>query len=181
MRAAARWGILGAALLATAVAAWFAPETDPPAKPRRDSAGVPTAGSQRVAAAKSVELREPSSVTEVVFPVRKPIDADEAGVDLFAGRSWYVAPPPPPPPPPVIAAPPPKPVPPALPFAFMGRLAEPSGESVTYLVKDNRSFPVRGGEMLDGGYRVDKVGPTSVEFTYLPLNEKQVLSIEVRR
>jgi len=185
MKAAARWGILGVIFLGTLVAAAFAPDQEP---------AVPSAKAKRVTGPRQAVVSNGPRSQEVVgstvhapvtpalgFPVRAPLADGDAGTDLFAAKSWYVAPPPPPPPPPVVALPPPKPVAPALPFTYMGRLGGAPGEAVVYLVKGDRTFPVKGGETLEGVYRVEKIEAAQVEFTYLPLNEKQVLLIGAPR
>jgi hypothetical protein len=88
--------------------------------------------------------------------------------DMFAGKSWYVAPPPPKPAPP--SAPP-------LPFVYMGKLAEEGEKVVILLTKENRSYEVREGDILDNIYRVDEVRAPVMILTYLPLNIKQTIQI----
>jgi hypothetical protein len=88
--------------------------------------------------------------------------------DMFAGKSWYVAPPPPKPAPP--SAPP-------LPFVYMGKLAEEGEKVVILLTKENRSYEVREGDVLDNIYRVDEVRAPVMILTYLPLNIKQTIQI----
>lgn len=88
--------------------------------------------------------------------------------DMFAGKSWYVAPPPPKEAPP--AAPP-------LPFVYMGKLAEQGEMIVILLAKQNRNYTVREGDVLDNIYRVDEVRPPLMTLTYLPLNIKQTIQI----
>jgi hypothetical protein len=121
-----------------------------------------------------------SSTDGVKFPARTGSWSEGAApVDLFAAKTWVVAPPPAPLRV-VKPEPPPKPVAPALPFTFMGRLAD-GDEPVIYLVGGGRTHSVKGGEVLDGRYRVDRVTPSAVEFTYLPLEEKQVLTLPAAR
>jgi hypothetical protein len=88
--------------------------------------------------------------------------------DMFTGKSWYVAPPPPKPEPP--SAPP-------LPFVYMGKLAEEGEKVVILLTKQDRSYTVREGDVLDNVYRVDEVRSPVMILTYLPLNIKQTIQI----
>jgi len=68
--------------------------------------------------------------------------------------------------------PPPVPVAPALPFSLAGRMDEP-GATVAILQRQDRTYIVRVGDEIDGTYRVIEIGPGSVVFLYLPLNERQ--------
>jgi hypothetical protein len=88
--------------------------------------------------------------------------------DMFAGKSWYVAPPPP------RAAPPSAP---PLPFVYMGKLAEEGEKIVVLLTKQDRSYAVREGDVLDNAYRVDEIRAPVMILTYLPLNIKQTIQI----
>lgn len=93
--------------------------------------------------------------------------------NAFASTSWYV---PPPPPPPAQAEAPAKPTAPPLPFNFMGMYQEPDAPRVAMLVQGDRLHTVSVGDTIDGVYRVESIAPGGVEFTYLPLQEKQSLS-----
>lgn len=97
---------------------------------------------------------------------RQPLPEDAK--DMFAGKSWYVAPPP------AKAAPP---AAPPLPFVYMGKLAEQGEKAVIILARQNRSYTVREGDVLDNIYRVDEVSAPLMTLTYLPLNIKQTIQI----
>ncbi len=97
---------------------------------------------------------------------RQPLPEDAK--DLFAGKSWYVAPPPAKPAPP--SAPP-------IPYVYMGKLAEQGEKVVILLTKQNRSYAVREGDVLDDAYRVDEIRAPVMSLTYLPLNIKQTIQI----
>lgn len=87
--------------------------------------------------------------------------------NLFPRQTWQ------PPPPP--APPPPKPVAPPLPFQYRGQLRE--GDEVTvFLAQQARELIVRAGDVIDNTYRIEAIGPATIEFTYLPLKEKQFLN-----
>lgn len=89
-----------------------------------------------------------------------------AAMNLFPVQTWQ-----PPPPPP---APPPKPTAPPLPFQFNGRLDE-GGSIAVFLTQQKRQLIVRAGDAIDQNYRVDAITPERIEFTYLPLQQKQQL------
>ncbi len=97
---------------------------------------------------------------------RQPLPEDVK--DMFAGKSWYVAPPP------AKVAPPSAP---PLPFVYMGKLAEQGEKVVVLLTKQDRSYTVREGDVLDNIYRVDEVRAPMMILTYLPLNIKQTIQI----
>lgn len=88
--------------------------------------------------------------------------------DMFASKSWFVAPPPP------KAV---LPTAPPLPFTYMGKLAEEGQKVIIILSKQNRNYQVREGDVLDNTYRVDEVRPPVMTLIYLPLNIKQTIPI----
>jgi hypothetical protein len=112
----------------------------------------------------------------------KPADTSEAGratralpgisrSDAFAARDWTPpAPPPPAPPPPA------PPTTPPLPFSYLGKWSAEEGLSV-FVLQGNTPRIVRSGDVLDGMWRVDKVQPNALVFTYLPLNSSVTLNI----
>ena len=97
--------------------------------------------------------------------------------DAFAPRSWAPAQVETPPTP-AAQAPPPAaaPVAPPLPFRYLGQLSE-HGRTVVFLARGEAPVTASVGEVLDGTYRVERIADTAVEFTYLPLNESQVLQV----
>jgi hypothetical protein len=92
----------------------------------------------------------------------------ESARDMFAVKSWYVAPRPS-----KVA----KPTAPPLPFVYLGKLAEKGEKTVVVLAKENHSYTVREGDILDSNYRVDEVREPLMVLTYLPLNIKQTIQI----
>lgn len=110
------------------------------------------------------------------------VSADRMQLDTldrnpFDAKTWYV---PPPPPPPVVAAQPvepPKPTAPPLPFTYVGQMEEESGHAVIYLAQGSRPLAIRAGDNIDGTYRLDSIDDIAIQFTYLPLDIKQSLSI----
>lgn len=163
--------VLGALLLSTLGATYWASRLDQ-AEP------APNVGKKRrvqVAADRTAQAVKPGEASEAAGPVDDLLlvrreDYTGNADDLFASRSWR--PPPPPAPPPVVI----KPTAPPLPFKYVGRLEEGDGQTV-FLSQGNGVRTVKAGDTLDGSYRVDAITPAGVEFTYLPLNEKQFMGL----
>lgn len=89
-------------------------------------------------------------------------------------------PPPPPVAQPIVAAPPPPPPPPpkppAVPFAYIGKLEE--GERTVYfLVKGDKLYMVKAGEDIDEAYSFDGETGTQLRLTYKPLRVAQTLTV----
>jgi len=97
-----------------------------------------------------------------------------ARLDAFAPRDW--TPPPPPPPKALPPPPPPPPMAPPLPYRYLGKLQE-SGQLVVFLDNNSRPVPIKGGEVLDGQWRVEEITPRMVRFTYIPLAQTATLNI----
>lgn len=97
--------------------------------------------------------------------------------DVFAPRSWARPEAQPASPPPIAApaAPPPAPTAPPLPYKYLGQLRE-QGRTVVFLARGDAPVMAKAGEVIDGDYRVERISETEVEFTYLPLVTRQVLS-----
>jgi hypothetical protein len=96
---------------------------------------------------------------------RQPLPEDVK--DMFAGKSWYAAPP----------SRPASPAAPPLPFVYTGKLAEEGEKAVIVLTRENRSYTVSEGDVLDNTYRVDEISAPVMTLTYLPLNIKQTIRI----
>lgn len=92
--------------------------------------------------------------------------------DPFASKPINVEPPPSQP----TLLPPSAPKAPPLPYAYLGKMIE-DGKTVIFLGKQDNNYSVRVGETLEGQYRLDEVNDQTITLVYLPLNEKQVLSI----
>ena len=100
------------------------------------------------------------------------------GSDPFAKADWN--PPPPPPPPALLRREtmelPPKPVAPPIPYAYFGMSIQ-DGRTVVFVMRDQRTFVLAVGEVIENLYRVEEIRPADVVLTYLPLNERQVMKI----
>lgn len=102
--------------------------------------------------------------------------------DVFAPQSWTPpaprpAQPKPPPEPHGPPPPPPAPSPPALTLVYLGQLDVPGEPTVYYLAQGARVIAVSIGDTIDGIYRVDAVEPDGLALVYVPLNVKQILSL----
>lgn len=124
--------------------------------------------------------REPATpVTDrkpSLLPTREPHEGTSA--DLFAGHSWYTPPPPAPAPvrqqaKPVTRAP----TAPALPYSYIGSFEQDGNATRYYLVKGDRVYDVKIGDVVDGMYSVDSVSNGQLMFTYLPLTSSQGLRL----
>jgi len=101
--------------------------------------------------------------------------------DVFGAKAWLppaaasvVAP--------VVAKsarepPPPPPAPPELPFRYVGKMVE-DGNPKIFLASGDKDYTAVAGEVIEGIYRVEEVTESSVTFTYVPLDARQVLTIE---
>ncbi|MBL8470179.1 MAG: hypothetical protein KF778_02715 [Rhodocyclaceae bacterium] len=147
-----RW--LGVLLGLTLLATWYVAQMDEGAAPER---GEPGAG--------PVERRRAHAAAALLPVKRPPFAAAEA--DLFAPASFE----PPPPPPPKIVAPPPRPVPPPLPFRYVGRLVE-EGVARVFVTRGNTTLMLAAGQVVDGQWKVEAISGFDVSFIYLPLGER---------
>jgi hypothetical protein len=66
--------------------------------------------------------------------------------------------------------------PPPLPFQFLGRFTD-EGKTAYFLQIDGRNVVARAGEKIDDNYQLDSVSGDTMNFTYLPLNQKQFLVV----
>jgi len=93
----------------------------------------------------------------------------------FGTKSWVVVPPPPKPAPVVVE--PPKA--PPLPFRYMGQVDDGRGGRTFFLIRGTNTLSVTVGENIDGTYRLESADNGILQFTYLPLRERQSLQIGV--
>jgi hypothetical protein len=168
-------GVAGVAAFASAT--WLSQLGDPEvavvqAVSRGSNAGKPAKPANPVLAPQTL----PSSALQT--PGRNLV-AFENENDIFLPHSWL--PPPPPPPPPQVAAPappPPPPMAPPLPFSFFGSLDEKGLARRVFLTKGDQLVIVKANDVVEGQYRVDRITENAVDLTYLPLNQKQSISIQ---
>jgi hypothetical protein len=107
--------------------------------------------------------------------------------DVFRYKS---KPPPPPPPPPITqpavpvnpvptGPPPPPPVPPIT-LKFIGLVGSPSRELKIAVLSDGRNVPFYGkeGDIIEGRYRILKIGVESIEIAYVDGRGRQTIRIQ---
>jgi len=58
----------------------------------------------------------------------------------------------------------------------LGKKLEDGGWQV-FLGRQDRTYIVKSQDVIEGTYRVESIAPPSLVFTYIPLNERQVLAI----
>ncbi|RFP12206.1 hypothetical protein D0T23_19330 [Duganella sp. BJB475] len=168
--------MIGAAAVATLLAAWFAPDQDggvvgPAAATTREATPVPAAQPPVAAAAPQAD--------GVDLQIHPRVADDEMG-NVFAKQSW--------------APETPKKImmdqaqaqaaqqasapsgPPALPFQFMGSFTD-EGKTAYFLQIDGQNVVARPGEKVNDSYLLDSVSGNTMNFIYLPLNQKQTLVV----
>ncbi|WP_332852910.1 hypothetical protein [Duganella sp. S19_KUP01_CR8] len=176
--------VIGAAAVATLLAAWFAPDQDggvvgPAAATTREAAPV-SAAQAPVAAATPPASAAPPADNGIDLQIHPRVADDEMG-NVFAKQSW--------------APETPKKImmdqaqaqqtaqqsnapagPPALPFQFMGRFTD-EGKTVYFLQIDGQNVVARPGEKVNDSYLLDSISGDTMNFIYLPLNQKQTLVV----
>lgn len=159
---------LGGAALAAAIPEFTTENASSVAPVSRPAA---LAGLRAVAAPVN-PLVAPAAPAESKDAIPAPV-----ALDLFAAKSWHVAPPPPPPapsrPPP---PPPPAPSAPPLPFKFMGKFDDATSLKA-FLQRDEKVYTVGVGDVIDGTYRVASINAGQMTLIYLPLNIPQTLAV----
>lgn len=171
--------VLGGAAVATLLAALFAPEDE------GSIVGPATATTrqvERVAPPPLVVATAAAPANRVLaIEPRRGLDDEEAAT-LFAKQSWQ-----PETPKKIMldqqaaqAALPAARVdanaPPPLPFQFLGRFVD-EGKAAYFLQAGERNVVARPGDTLEERYRFDGVVQGALQFTYLPLNQKQTLAV----
>jgi hypothetical protein len=107
----------------------------------------------------------------------KRTQTEHKTVDIFKGKSWYVAPPKPKPVPPPPPPPPPPPTAPPMPYAYMGSYLGKDGRMIIFLTKGDQVYSVSPGDVLESTYRVEGIASGQLVLIYLPLNIQQTISI----
>jgi len=171
--------VLGTAALATLLAAIFAPEDE------GSIVGAATANTRQVERAPAPVLLAAAAAPAVnpalaIHP-RRNLDDDEDAATLFARQSWQTGTPQKIMPgqqaaqaaAPAAADPN---APPPLPFQFLGRFVD-EGKAAYFLQAGERNVVARPGDLLEERYRFDGVVQGALQFTYLPLNQKQTLAV----
>ena len=178
-----RWALLLAVLAGASWLALFGDKTPPGAATQRPAATlarqeVPARGAtvaRRVPAPGLANSKAENSVAiEPLVPRDQLLSRSARG----AGPNLFASPPVPPLPPipqPVVV-PVPAPVAPPLPYRAIGKKLE-EGTWEVFLGRNESSFLVRVGSVLESNYRVDKIEPPTMVLTHLPTRQQQTLSI----
>ncbi|RKP43354.1 hypothetical protein [Trinickia fusca] len=106
--------------------------------------------------------------------LRAPLSVESAH-DPFTASSWL-----PPPPPVEVPAAPVRPAPPTappVPFTYVGELDAKAAKPQVFLSNGEQLLIVSPGDVIDSQYLVESVSESDVVLTYLPLHERQVVSI----
>jgi hypothetical protein len=190
-----RRSVLGLCLIATialSVKVWRAPEgssamaavnlarhdVEPAASSARlaakhDRAKVAGRAAQAADKPNEKPAREKTS-NEKLAALRKPMSLESRN-NPFAASSWL------PPPPPVVQAPPeppPPPTAPPVPYVYLGKLDGSTLKPRVFLSSGDQLVIVSQGEVVDGQYRVESISDADIVLTYLPLNQRQVISMQ---
>lgn len=175
MRRHLRRGLLAGALLVTlALCAWVTLRPPGPT-----AAVAASARGVRELATGATDLpaptaNDPMTPTPTPAAPRLPTASDHA-VDVFKVVTFL--PPPPPPAAPLPPPTPPAPVAPRFPYTYFGRLTDGAGRVNTFLSRADELLEIHQGEVLQGAYRVDTIADNQITITYLPLNEKAVITL----
>lgn len=156
--------VLAVVLLATLAASWWALNED---------AGETVVVQPVERAARSLAVPGRGGVVDVAGSLAR-LDAERAPWPELAeplARIVSFAPPPPPP----VATAPVEPQAPPLPFRYVGAIDDAQGKAV-FLLEGTQVRLARQGEEIAGRYRVERITPSAVEFSYLPLKKIQTLN-----
>lgn len=136
------------------------------APPPADS-GVVEAVDIRAPAIRSGSLKPAEQVNILELKPRRAAGDSKA---LFASATWT------PPPRPAAVAPVAPPTAPPLPFTYVGKRLE-DGVWHVYVSRGDQTLIVREQQTIDSTYRIDAVKPPQMILTYLPMDERQTMSI----
>jgi hypothetical protein len=149
------------------------------------TSGAPPQSSNRTGAARAPSAQAPAGTPDVNLEAldverSKPASSER---NLFRFRPK----PPPPPPAPVAVAPapvvpsgpPPPPPPPAIPYKFIGLVEVPGQSKRIAVLSDGRNVPLHGreGDIIEGRYRIIRIGAESIEMEYVDGRGRQTIRL----
>ncbi len=174
-------GAVAVALAAAAYGAW--PRTSlGPASSSNGTGGVTTAPRASAESAAAPDVHLPMLEAERPRPV-------SGARNLFRFRPKPPPPPPPPPPSPPIVAGPPEPVvptgpvgpppPPPIALKFIGTVEAPgrSAQKIAVLSDGRNVFHGREGDIIEGRFRILRIGAESIEMAYLDGRGRQTIRL----
>jgi hypothetical protein len=173
-------GLLGLALFATCIAAWFAPiaDTDGVALSERTKNTSRVATKDMSAAGATSRTSSSSAVELLRIHARNQEDIDEPDeVELFSATQWSS-----PDKKASIAdavpqdAAPVRPQAPPLPFSVLGKYEE-AGQTAIFLQNNDQNLVAHVGDTIAEQYKVESLRGTTLTLLYLPLNQTQSLEV----
>ncbi len=159
-------GLTGALIATLLAVAYFSTQDE-----EAPAEGTVAARKPRTALATAAQPETGSGEGIGALPVRSAATIEH---DLFAQHSFL--PPPSAVNPATAAPPPPAPTAPPLPFRYQGRMTE-GKETTVFLAQGERVLVARQGDLLNNQYRVESVTANAVTFMFVPLKQRQTLSI----
>ena len=144
-------------------------------QPNREIAQSTRAPSQAITQRQSSSDQLNEKHPEQILTIKTRQEATETdgsinNTHLFVKQSWT-------PPPPVATAAEVKPTAPPLPYTYVGKHWK-DNEWTVYLARDAVTLLVRKGDVIDDTYRIQLIESKTMELTYLPLKQLQILEIE---
>ena len=143
---------------------------------RKSAPATADAPAEKPAPAPEKALPSPGGVRLDILTRSRDMSAPGEESEAFGSKTWVIVPPPPPPPPP---APPEPPRAPPLPFRYLGLLNDGAGKITYFLIRGAATLSVSVGDRIDGTYSLDSADGGALQFTFLPLKERQSLAIGV--
>jgi hypothetical protein len=134
------------------------------------------APAEKPAPAPEKALPAPGGVRLDILTRPRDMSAPAEESEAFGAKTWVIVPPPPPPPP---TPPPEPPRAPPLPFRYLGLLNDGAGRITYFLIRGAATLSVSVGDKFDGTYSLDSADGGALQFTFLPLKERQSLAIGV--
>lgn len=151
--------LFAAAFVTAVVSAALVPGDVSPPKRAAKSSTPPAAAAPQSARVAAREVEVPA-----LLAYRRSMEEGVDVVDIFEARL-----------PPSATAPAAKPVPPKLPFAYVG-LIEESGRTKAVLAQGDQLHIVAKGEQFGGSYRLEEIGADQAVVTYIPLDARQTVA-----
>ena len=175
------------AIAAVGTVAWLMWGGSPPPRMDQTTGPAPTSNQLMNRRASSTKVAPPTVPQALRFAeIQQVPDEPEAGRNLFRFGAKPVPPPPPAPPPPVYTPPPPPvytppPIPP-VPLKLITIIIDPDDPAptkrrvyLTYEKGDGKAFEHFQGDVIDGRFRLVKVGTTDVVVSYLDGSGQRIL------
>ncbi|MCK0512055.1 hypothetical protein [Aromatoleum buckelii] len=158
--------VIGAALVATLAATWWAASLEDETGLAADEDSAVRDSRRAPATTRRARVPQPMPSLNGLSVDRAPLP--DVAADILPPMQLH--------PPAELAVPSPVPDAPPLPFRFVGALEE-RGELTAFLLEGEQLRVVRAHDTIDDRYRVERVTTAFIEFTYLPRRTRQVLTV----